>query len=164
MSERFRRKKHKVRGERTHGQGDTKNNRGAGSRGGRGFAGANKHNWNKFNRFKKRDYRFKAYEKGEEISLGKLDLIIDELVAKKKVQKKGDEYIVGKESGFEKVMSEGDTEKKIVLRINASKKAIKKIIDSGGKFEFAKKNFTMDDLDQFDSDFEVEEAEGVEEK
>ena len=48
MPERTRRKKNKLRGNRTHGKGNTKNHRGAGSKGGRGRAGSHKHKFSKY--------------------------------------------------------------------------------------------------------------------
>jgi ribosomal protein L15 len=48
MGERKRKKKNRLRGHRTHGQGDTKKNRGAGSRGGVGKAGSHKHKYSKY--------------------------------------------------------------------------------------------------------------------
>lgn len=38
-------RKHKLRGQRTHGRGNTKNGRGNGNRGGCGLAGVDKHKW-----------------------------------------------------------------------------------------------------------------------
>ena len=48
MTIRKRKKKNKLRGHRTHGKGDTKNHRGAGSRGGVGRAGSHKHKFTKY--------------------------------------------------------------------------------------------------------------------
>lgn len=161
MVERRRRKKNKLRGQRTMGAGNTKNRRGAGSRGGRGKAGANKHRFDTFNRFKGKKYRLKGTAKGKAITLGQLDLIIERLLAKGKVVQEGDKIIIDKRSGYEKILSQGETKRKIVLKINASKKAIAKIIKAGGKFEFAKKNYSPEEIsfDEDDEDLEFEEAE-----
>ena len=48
MTVRKRKKKNILRGHRTHGHGDTKNGRGAGSRGGVGRAGSHKHKFTKY--------------------------------------------------------------------------------------------------------------------
>ena len=158
MVERRRRKKNKLRGQRTMGAGNTKNRRGAGSRGGRGKAGSNKHRFHTIGRLKEKKYRLKASRKGEAIQLGKLDFMLDILVAKGRAEKEGEKYIVGIKSGFEKILSQGEATHKIVLKINASKKAAAKITKAGGKFEYAKKGFKEEDL-KFSGD---EEEEGLE--
>ena len=167
MVERKRRKKNKLRGQRTMGAGNTKNRRGAGGRGGRGSAGTNKHRFHSIGRLKPVKYRLKADKKGLAVSVGKLNSMLDMLVSAKKATKEGDKYVVGIPSGIEKVLSQGEVTHKIVLKINASKKAIEKIIKAGGKFEFAKKNFKSDDLtfsgDSEEDDLEFEEAEGEKE-
>ncbi len=156
MVERKRRKKNKVRGERTHGQGDTKNNRGGGSRGGRGRAGSNKGKLFSIGQKDPRKYRLKSSKKEKSISIGNLNEIIDTLVSKGKVTKEKDTYIVDLKSGYGKILSQGNTDKKIILKINASKLAIEKIKKAKGKFEFEKKGINNDI--EFDEDFEVEES------
>lgn len=164
MVERKRRKKNKLRGQRTMGAGNTKNRRGAGSRGGRGKAGSNKHRFHTIGRLKPVKYRLKADRKGEAIQLGRLNDMLDVLVAKGKVTKEGEKYIVGIKSGFEKILSQGEATHKIILKINASKKAIAKITKAGGKFEYAKKGFKAEDVtfsgDAGEEDLEFESAEG----
>jgi len=169
MSDRKRRKKNKLLGQRTRGAGNTKNRRGAGSRGGRGKAGSNKHKFHSVGRLKPIKYRLKSEKKGEAIAVGRLNEMLDILVAKGKAKKEGDKYTVDHKSGFEKILSQGIVTKKIVLRINASAKAIEKIIKAGGKFEYAKKNFKADDIkfsgDEGEEDLEFESVDGeVEEK
>jgi large subunit ribosomal protein L15 len=144
------------------GAGNTKNRRGAGGRGGRGRAGTNKHRFHTAGRLKPRLYRMKVIvPKMEAIALGKLDSMLEELVAKGKVKKEGDKFIVDRRSGLGKVLSEGNATHKIVLKINASKGAIAKITKAGGKFEYAKKNFVQEEvaLGDDDEDLEFEAAE-----
>jgi large subunit ribosomal protein L15 len=141
MTDRKRRKKNKLRGQRTMGAGNTKNRRGAGSRGGRGNAGHRKHKIATFNPLREKKYLLKAHKKMEEITLGSLDRELDSLVAKGKVTKEGDKYIVDKKSGYGKVLSQGNTDKEIVLKINASIGAVKKIVRAGGSFEYKKVGF-----------------------
>jgi len=160
MTERKRRKKNRVRGERTHSKGSTKNQRGAGTRGGRGRAGSNKHKFHSLGRVDKRKYRLKPKGKGKAISLGDLNERIPGLLEKGKATEEKGMVVVGNESGYAKVLAQGNTDKKILLRINASKGAVKKIEQAGGKFEFEKKGGTEEGLD--DEDFEVAEAEGTE--
>jgi len=160
MVERRRRKKNKLRGQRTMGAGNTKNRRGAGCRGGRGNAGANKSKFHTIGRLKDRKYRLKGERKGQAISAGRLDEMLDELVAKKKAVKEKEMYIVDAKSGFAKVLSEGEVKHKIVLRINASERAIKKIIAAGGKFEYAKKDYKPEEVKfEGEEDLEFEESE-----
>jgi len=140
MTVRRRRKKNKLRGQRTMGAGGTKNRRGAGSRGGRGKAGSRKHKIATFG-VKTKKYRLKPEIKMKEINLGELDKKLDMLVAKGKVIKEGDKYVVDKKSGYGKVLSRGETKKEIVLKINASIDAVKKVIAAGGSFEYNKKGF-----------------------
>ena len=147
MIERKRKKKNKVRGERTHGKGDTKNNRGGGCRGGRGKAGANKGKFASIGRFLNRKTRLKAKPKKDSITLGYLDTKLDSLVAKGKVEMDGKKYVITPEAGYEKILSQGNTTKQLILKINASKKAIEKIESAGGKFEFPKKGIEKNDED-----------------
>ncbi len=160
--ERKRRKKNKLRGQRTMGAGNTKNRRGGGSRGGRGRAGSGKGKFASLGRLDARKYRLKPAKKLKSISLGMLNDKIDLLLAKGKVSKEGNNYIVDKKSGYGTVLSQGNTDKQIILKINASKSAIKKIISAGGKFEFKKKNFSVDEIIA-DEDLEFESIETDEE-
>ncbi|MCX6804377.1 MAG: uL15 family ribosomal protein [Candidatus Diapherotrites archaeon] len=164
MSDRKRRKKNKLRGQRTMGAGNTKNRRGAGSRGGRGKAGSNKHKFHSIGRLKPVKYRLKSQRKGKAIQLGVLNQMLEILVLKGKAKKEGEKYIVDKKSGFEKVLSQGEATHKIILKINASKGAISKIIKAGGKFEYVKKDFKQEETifsgDAEEEDLEFEEVEG----
>ena len=144
MVERKRRKKNKVRGERTHGQGDTKNNRGGGSRGGRGRAGANKGKLFSIGQKDERKYRLKANRKGQSISIGELNQKLDALAKAGKITKEKDTYIVDDESGYTKILGQGTINNKVILRINATKSAIEKLKAAKGKFEFAKKGIEED--------------------
>ncbi|MDD4250726.1 MAG: uL15 family ribosomal protein [Candidatus ainarchaeum sp.] len=153
MTERKRRKKNKVRGERTHGQGDTKNNRGGGCRGGRGRAGANKGKFASIGRLDPKKVRLKPRAKGKSISLENLNQKLDDLVMKGKVTKNKDIYIITSDSGFEKILSQGTINKKLHVQIKASKKAIEKIIKANGIVDGAKED---DDLFQEDEDFDEE--------
>ncbi len=122
------------------GAGGTKNRRGAGSRGGRGKAGSRKHKIATFG-VKTKKYRLKANYQMKEINLGELNKKLDYLVSKGKVTKEGNKYIVDKKSGYGKVLSRGETEKEIILKINASIDTVKKIVAAGGSFEYEKKGF-----------------------
>jgi large subunit ribosomal protein L15 len=140
MVVRRRRKKNKLRGQRTMGAGSTKNRRGAGSRGGRGKAGSRKHKIATFG-VKTKKYRQKANAHLKSVNLGEFSKMLDTLVTKGRVTKEGTKYIVTEKSGYGKILSRGNTDKEIVLRINASIDAIKKIVAAGGAFEYKKTGF-----------------------
>ena len=166
MTDRKRRKKNKLRGQRTMGAGNTKNRRGAGGRGGRGKAGTNKHRFHTAGRLKPTLYRQKIMSvKGKAIKIGDLNARLDDFVAKGLVVKEGEKYIVSKTSGFAKVLSQGEVNHKIVLKINAAAGAVKKILAAGGKFDYAKKGAKAEDEikfsgDEADEDLEFESEEG----
>ncbi len=162
MGDRKRRKKNKQRGERTHGQGDTKNNRGAGCRGGRGKAGGSKGKFASIGRFLERKHRLKARTKGQCISLGDLDQKIDSLVEKGRVIKEKDTYVIETMSGYETILGQGNTDKKLIVRINASKKAIEKIKKAKGRFEYNKKGIEQEEEIEDDEDLEFEAEEEAE--
>lgn len=142
------------------GAGNTKNRRGAGGRGGRGKAGTNKHRFHTAGRLKPTLYRQKIMSiKGKAIKLGELNAKLDEFVAKGLVTKENDKYIVTKKSKFAKVLTQGEATHKIVLKINATVGAVKKIIAAGGKFEFAKKGAKVEEEIKFSGDEEDEDLE-----
>jgi large subunit ribosomal protein L15 len=142
------------------GAGNTKNRRGAGGRGGRGKAGTNKHRFHTAGRLKPTLYRQKIMSvKGKAIKLGELNAKLDQFVAKGLVTKEGEKYIVDKKSKFAKVLSKGEATHKIILRINASASAVKKILAAGGKFEFAKKGQKVEEDIKFSGDEEDEDLE-----
>ena len=160
MTDRKRRKKNKLRGQRTMGAGNTKNRRGAGGRGGRGKAGTNKHRFHSAGRLKPTLYRQKVMSvKGKAIKLGQLEAKLETLVAKGLVTKDNGKYIVDKKSGFAKVLSQGETTHKIILKINATVGAVKKILAAGGKFDYAKKGAKVEEEIKFSGDEEDEELE-----
>lgn len=160
MTDRKRRKKNKLRGQRTMGAGNTKNRRGAGGRGGRGKAGTNKHKFHSAGRLKPTLYRQKTVSiKGKSVKLGYLDSKLDELVEKGKIIKQDGKYVVDKKSGFSKVLTSGEVKHKMILKINATSGAIKKIIQAGGKFEFTKKGLKVEEEIKFSGDEEDEELE-----
>lgn len=164
MTDRKRRKKNKLRGQRTMGAGNTKNRRGAGCRGGRGRANTNKGKFASHGRFKPTLYRQKTMSvKGKAIKLGDLNTRLEEFVQKGLVVKEGEKYIVDKKSGFAKVLSQGETDHKIVLKINAASGAVKKILAAGGKFDFAKKGQKVEEEIKFSGDEEDEDLEFEEE-
>jgi len=140
MVVRKRKKKDKQRGMRTHGKGNTKNVRGAGSRGGRGRAGSHKHKFTMYYDDFGGQKAMKARPKNRALNLCELELELEKLVAKKKVEVQGDTYILdGRKAKISKILGRGNIEKKLVLKhISVSKKALIKIEAAGGKLESVK--------------------------
>lgn len=128
------RKKNKLRGHRVHGKGDTKNKRGAGSRGGRGRAGSHKHKYSLYYKDFGHKIRLKPTTGENAISLATLDSKIYTWVEKDKIQQKDGLYIIdGVMLGFSKVIAKGNISHKIeVINASVSEKAKEKIIAIGG--------------------------------
>jgi len=137
VPERRRKKTNKLRGNRSHGKGNTKNRRGAGCRGGRGKAGSHKHTYSKYWMEFGIKKRLKAKEREEAINLNELNGLIPLLLEKKQAVKEGEKIIIeGKNAGFSKVLGRGKIDFAIELKgIKASKKARKEIEEKGGKIE-----------------------------
>ncbi len=138
MVVRRRRKKNKLRGQRTHGKGDTKHKRGAGSRGGRGRAGSHKHKYSLYyDSFGMERKKIRAKKEIKAINLDQLLQQLPKLVAEKKVGKEGNTFVIdGRKVGYGKILSRGAVkEKLIVINMGASRKAREKILAAGGKKE-----------------------------
>lgn len=137
MVVRRRKKKIKLRGQRTHGKGNTKNRRGAGCRGGRGKAGSHKHKYSKYYLVFGTKRKLKPKRKERAINLDELNKEIEVWVREKKVEKeKGLLIIDGKKLGLEKILSVGNIDEKVLIRnLPVSKKAKEKIEKAGGIVE-----------------------------
>lgn len=131
---RKRRKKNKLRGNRTHGKGDTKRGRGGGSRGGRGKAGSKRHKKILFQNQPVKK-KLKAKEKPKTISIGKLNKKIKKMEKEEKISKENPTIDL-KKLGFEKILSNGDIEYKVkIINAQATEKAKEKIEKAGGSIE-----------------------------
>jgi len=117
----------RLRGHRTHGKGNTKNHRGAGSNGGRGRAGSFKHKRGKFMAFTNSHtkIRMKAKAKLREISIYNLMMLVG-----------NNKEINLKELGFDKIIGTGKVTKTLIIK-NAQFTDIakQKIEKAGGKIE-----------------------------
>jgi large subunit ribosomal protein L15 len=134
MTVRKRRKKNKLRGQRTHGHGDTKNRRGAGSRGGRGRAGSHKHKFTKYyGGFGKEKKKLRGKARGRALNLDQIGQFLGEWVAAGKAEKKGNTFAVdGKKAGFAKIVARGELQARIAFEnVKASKRALEKLKKSG---------------------------------
>jgi len=137
MVVRRRRKKNKLRGQRTHGGGGTKNRRGAGSRGGVGRAGSHKHKFSKYYLDFGVKRKLKAKEKEIAINLETISENISEWLSTGQAKKENSIIVLnGKLLGFGKVLGRGPLKEKIKIE-NASvtKKAQEKIVENGGIIE-----------------------------
>lgn len=135
-----RKKVTKYRGSNTHGGGHGKKRRGAGSRGGRGFAGSGKRSGHKKNLFVnklgRKGFTSRNFEVQKGVNLGFFTAEkINQLLSEGKVQKEGEFYLVDLEKlGFNKLLGTGSTELK--LKITApycSAKAAEKLEAAGSK-------------------------------
>lgn len=146
-------KRKRLLGQRTRGHGDTKNRRGAGSRGGRGLAGSHKHKWSKsYTRFGKEKKTVLPTKKEKAINIDQLMQAMPRLVETGKVSKEAGMLAVdGAKIGYDKLLGKGNLNEKLLFRnMKASKKALEKVEKAGGKLE----------QEESEEEFEVEEEEG----
>ncbi|MFH0836293.1 MAG: uL15m family ribosomal protein [Candidatus Micrarchaeota archaeon] len=127
-------RKRKHLGNRTFGGGNTKNRRGKGNKGGKGRAGAYKHNWLRTivvegGRKGKRGFRNPTRKSFKEISLDKLTA----LISKGKIEKNKDGVFEADFKGF-KILGSGKLDSKCIVKASRfSKKAKEKIEAAGGE-------------------------------
>ncbi len=143
MVVRQRKKKNRLRGQRSHGKGDTKNKRGAGCRGGRGNAGSKKHKrFNHMDRFgTKRKLKTKQLRRQRPelkvINLDDLNARLQKLEMQNKLEKEAGFVLVdGEKMDLDKLLSRGTLTFKVkVKNLGLSKKAIEKIEAAQGQVE-----------------------------
>jgi len=137
MTVRKRRKKNKLRGQRTHGHGGTKNRRGSGVRGGTGRAGSHKHKFTKYFADFGKGIILKPKNKIKAINLQTIEAKKDAWL-KKGLLTKEEDYIVidGKKIGFDKILSKGRISFKAVVRnMQVTENAREKIEQMEGGIE-----------------------------
>jgi len=135
----------KYRGSKTHGGGAMKKRRGAGNRGGRGRAGSGKRGDAKKPRYWKNKHENQA-RKGFKpgflkkkpvrgINIGELHQKLDRLIEQGLITKKAGGYEANlKDLGYEKLLGTGRIKERFIITAEqASKKAVSKISDQGGK-------------------------------
>lgn len=134
MPRRYKKKKLKYRGKRTHGGGNVKNRRGAGNRGGKGRAGIWKHKFSSVTaagiEIGKRGFsREKIKREIETINVGE----IERYAISGELKKENNMYVF--DFGG-KVLGAGTLSLPVLVRAKCfSKKAEKKVLDAGGKVE-----------------------------
>lgn len=118
-------KNDRLRGNRSHGKGNTKNNRGSGCKGGKGRAGSFKHKFTKYYVTIGTKITQKPKEKPRAINLSELDIL-----TKDKTE------INLKELGYGKILGKGTLTKKLIIKnAQVTEKAREKIEQAGGKVE-----------------------------
>ncbi len=129
-------KRSRARGTWTHGWGAKKKHRGAGHRGGRGMAGTGKKADAKKPSIWKEDYFGKS---GFTSRKPKLDAInikdLDKIITEKNIKEENGFYNINLDDfGYGKLLSLGNTNKKLRITVNScSENAKKKIADHGGE-------------------------------
>ena len=134
MVVRKRKKKHKLRGHRTFGAGDTKNRRGGGTRGGRGRGGSKKHKFTKYWKTFGMKKTLKPKNKQPTFNIAELEAKLPQWEAEKKIAKeKGVFGIDGVQLGIGKVLGGGKLSVKLAVKnVKVSKKAKERIEAAGG--------------------------------
>ena len=135
-----RKKQSRMRGSHTHGGGSKKKRRGAGNRGGRGLAGTGKRGDSKkpmiwhTKYFGKLGFKKKNAANIKAINIEDLGLLINQLLDKGVVEKKGDNYDINlKKAGYDKLLGKGKINYKLTIKARfASEKAVKKVEAAGG--------------------------------
>ncbi|MCX8158556.1 MAG: uL15 family ribosomal protein [Candidatus Diapherotrites archaeon] len=118
MVVRKRRKKNRLRGNRTHGGGNTKRRRGSGSRGGVGFAGSHKHKFSKYyTKFGKKITLKTKEGKKKAMPAWKIEELAKKFLEEGKAKKEGDNIIIdGKDLGIYKIIGPGEIPKNVIVR------------------------------------------------
>jgi len=135
-----RRKSRKMRGSNTYGHG-RKGRRGKGRKGGKGYAGLGKHHKSfaiknpEFLWGKRGFTSHHPKEEIEEINVGLLSEILEELVEKRIALQDGDLYEVDLSIlGINKLLGRGKVDKRMRVKVKyASKIAVQKIEEAGGE-------------------------------
>jgi large subunit ribosomal protein L15 len=132
----------KLRGSRTVAGGCSKNNRGAGNRGGKGLAGGHKHHWTWMVKYDPKHfgkYGFKRPQgstfKFNPVNIDFLDENADELVTRGFATKEKNKIVIDvTEIGYNKVLGKGRISKALTIKSpQFSQSALKKIEDAGGE-------------------------------
>ncbi len=158
------RKKNKLRGNRSHGKGDTKNKRGAGCRGGRGRAGSHKHKYSKYYDSFGKEPALKPKNTEKTINVEDISSIIEKLEKSKEIEKHGKMYVFdGIKTDIDKILGKGKITVPVKLvNIKASKSAIEKILEAGGDAG----EEAEEELEEFEEETsaEINEEQAIEEK
>jgi large subunit ribosomal protein L15 len=118
-------KNDRLRGNRSHGKGNTKNDRGSGCKGGKGRGGSFKHKFSKYYVTIGTKSRLKPKKELKTINLCDLEFISQDKTE-----------INLKDLGYDKILGKGNISKKLIIKnAQATEKAKQKIEQAGGKIE-----------------------------
>lgn len=134
MVVRQRKRKNKLRGHRSHGKGNTKRGRGAGSKGGKGRAGSHKHKYSKYYNTFGIKKRLATKSNTRSINLDDLNILIENIqrTENKLEEKEGKLVVDGNRINYNKILSRGNLQHKIIFtNVSFSKKALEKIESFG---------------------------------
>ena len=137
MVVRKRGRRQKQLGERTHGHGDTKNNRGAGNRGGHGRAGSHKHKFSKYYMTFGVKVRQHAAPKGKAVNVWQLVQSIPQWKKEGKVaMEDGRAIIDGKVLKIQTLLGGGKIAQEVLIRnMRVTEKARTKVEEANGEIE-----------------------------
>lgn len=137
MVVRNRKKKNKMRGNRTHGWGNTKNRRGSGTRGGVGKAGGHKHKYASYLDHFGGKKALKEKLKGISLRIEELDSKAEKLLKKEKAKSEaGTIVLTSRDSGISRIFGSAQVKNKYrLVGIKASAKAAESIKSAGGSIE-----------------------------
>lgn len=128
-------KKKRRRGERTY-HGRHGYPRGGGNRGGRGRSGKFDHkliHFLKYERVEQKGFKYPLRREKKIINLQHLSNLIDRLILNGEINENNIEIDLNK-FGYEKLVSKGEINKRIIVKVkSATKRAIEKIEKLGGK-------------------------------
>lgn len=124
------------------GGGSVKKRRGAGNRGGRGFAGGHKHKWSTVVQFDRERFGKRRFPRPPKarfatsfVNVGELDRRSDELLEEKSAKREEDKIVIeASKLGFEKVLGSGKVTRPIKVVAKAfSESAKRKLEEAGGE-------------------------------
>jgi large subunit ribosomal protein L15 len=145
MVRRFKKKVRKQRGSLHHGYGIQKGHKKAGSRGGVGKAGGQRHEWirsiKQGRKYGKHGFTRppRAKKPHQAMNIGEITTKIDQLLADGYARKEGRQIIVdAAKMGITKILGRGEAKKMTIIVDSASASAKEKLEKAGGQLESPK--------------------------
>ena len=132
----------KKRGSRSCGYGNAQKHRGAGSRGGRGMAGSNKHKWSRISKFNPGYFGRSGFKRPnpketKAINIGYINQNMENWVKKGVAKSEKKKYLVNlTDIGYDKLLGAGKVTYPIKITVDKySALALQKVEDAGGKIK-----------------------------
>jgi len=141
MVVRNRKKKNRMRGNRTHGWGNTKNRRGSGTRGGVGNAGGHKHKYASFLDHFGGKKKLKEKVTGIALRIEELDRKAQKLLKNERAKSEAGTIVIeARKSGIARIFGSAQLKNKYrLVGIKATAKAAESVKSAGGSVEVQKK-------------------------